>query len=80
MICGVLSPDLVPGVGASEPAVVCLSTLYLKQLPELLSFSTKQSASEKVEKTNCYKRILPVQFSEENSVKTALGLASAPAV
>lgn len=84
MICGFLSPDSVPGVGASELAVMCLSMLYLKQLAELVSFSIKQSASGKVEKTNCYKRILPVDFSVliwgEQSVKTALGLASVPAV
>lgn len=63
MICGVLSLDSVPGVGASELAVMYLSMLYLKLLPERVSLSIKQSASGKVEKTNFSERILPVQFS-----------------
>lgn len=73
----------MPGAGTSELAVLDLSLLYLKQLLELVSFSIKQSTGRKVEKTNYYKRILPVPFSVliwgEPSVKTALGLRSAPA-
>lgn len=53
----------MPGAGTSELAVLDLSLLYLKQLLELVSFSIKQGTGGRVEKTNYYKRILPVPFS-----------------
>lgn len=40
-----------------------LSTVQLKQLPELMSCSGEKSDGGKAEKTHCDKGILPVQFS-----------------
>lgn len=57
MICGVLSPDCVPGAGASEPAVLYLSTVLFKAE----GFPRRHSASREVAKNGCDK--MTFQFS-----------------